>query len=219
MNNHLIVFYCLLLFSSCSSDSSESQKNGTDQKSTSEAYGLFTDSRDSNTYRTILMKDNKVWLADNVRYNVAGSSWAPNGQEGNVKRYGRLYNWNGAMKACPNGWHIPSELEWWNLLKEYGGAYIDEGEEREGGSDGKKAYWNLKEGGHTMFDAAFAGVRSRMFSSSPWKFRGFGESVYYWTGTYVDNEKSYALGVSPSHKIYRFINFKSYGYSCRCIKD
>ena len=58
-----------------------------------------------------------------------------------------------------------------------------------------------------------------MFRSSPWKFSGFGETVYYWTGTYDDIEKSYAIGFGATDKIYRLINYKSYGYSCRCVKN
>lgn len=30
---------------------------------------------------------------------------------GNCDKYGRLYTWIAAMNACPEGWHLPSKVE------------------------------------------------------------------------------------------------------------
>ncbi|MDR0517359.1 MAG: hypothetical protein LBH25_09995 [Fibromonadaceae bacterium] len=35
----------------------------------------------------------------------------------NCDKYGRLYDWNTAMKACPAGWHLPSGTDWNVLMK------------------------------------------------------------------------------------------------------
>jgi uncharacterized protein (TIGR02145 family) len=32
-------------------------------------------------------------------------------------KYGKLYNWNTAMTACPKGWHLPSNAEWDRLSR------------------------------------------------------------------------------------------------------
>ena len=40
-----------------------------------------------------------------------------------------------AKKACPNGWHLPSDGEWREMAKKYGGAGND-------ASDGGKAAYN-----------------------------------------------------------------------------
>jgi len=37
----------------------------------------------------------------------------------NCKKYGRLYDFPAAIKACPKGWRIPSLEEWLELDKKY----------------------------------------------------------------------------------------------------
>jgi uncharacterized protein (TIGR02145 family) len=36
-------------------------------------------------------------------------------------KYGRLYDWEMSKTACPVGWHLPTEGEWYNLGKTVGG--------------------------------------------------------------------------------------------------
>jgi len=42
----------------------------------------------------------------------------------NCKKYGRLYDWDEAMKACPKGWHLPSDKEWQTLVDFAGGDKV-----------------------------------------------------------------------------------------------
>jgi len=42
----------------------------------------------------------------------------------NCDKYGRLYNWAAAEKACPDGWHLPSEGEWQTLVDLVGGKEV-----------------------------------------------------------------------------------------------
>jgi len=39
----------------------------------------------------------------------------------NCQKYGRLYNWEPALKACPSGWHLPKDYEW-AALADYVGS-------------------------------------------------------------------------------------------------
>ena len=62
--------------------------------------------------------------------STASYRYAPDENESNVSTYGYLYNWravmNGASSSnanpsgvqgvCPNGWHVPSDAEWAQLL-------------------------------------------------------------------------------------------------------
>jgi len=41
----------------------------------------------------------------------------------NCEKYGRLYNWETAMKACPVGWHLPSQEEWQTLRANAGSEF------------------------------------------------------------------------------------------------
>ena len=105
-------------------------------------YGTFTDARDGETYQTVKIGD-QVWMAENLRFKAEGS-FAPNNEESNVKKFGRLYTWTSALDIpadfvnespakdlamyekmkdknfqgiAPEGWHIPSNKEWEQLME------------------------------------------------------------------------------------------------------
>jgi uncharacterized protein (TIGR02145 family) len=60
-------------------------------------------------------------MAENLNCEAAGGVCYDN-DYANCKKYGRLYNWNEAMKACPAGWHLPSDAEWDTLVNYVGGS-------------------------------------------------------------------------------------------------
>jgi len=104
----------------------------------------FTDKRDGKKYRTVVI-GNQTWMAENLNYEIGfferffGNSVSKcYGEDGKVNysktlsvaeiqancaKYGRLYNWSAAMKACPKGWHLPSYGEWDVLMEAVGGTH------------------------------------------------------------------------------------------------
>ncbi|MCF0216052.1 MAG: fibrobacter succinogenes major paralogous domain-containing protein [Fibrobacteraceae bacterium] len=73
----------------------------------------FKDLRDKQTYRTVKV-DGLEWFADNLNFNTE-NSYCFKDDEDNCMAYGRLYTWNAARKACPAGWHLPTQEDFESL--------------------------------------------------------------------------------------------------------
>ncbi|MCP4136847.1 MAG: hypothetical protein GY754_38105 [bacterium] len=116
-------------------------------------YNSIVDERDDQTYKTISIKG-KTWMAQNLNYDdsTGNNSWIYKEDTIKEKKYGRLYIWESAMNACPDGWHLPSKKEWHNLTKQFGGIIYFLLR-----SKSTAAYKNLILGGESAFKATLDG--------------------------------------------------------------
>ena len=102
------------------------------------------------------MADAKEWTTTNLNINVS-PSFCYDDAESNCRRYGRLYTWESAQRACSSlggGWRLPTDDEWRQMAKRYGGISDDSADK------GKAAFTALLSGGTSGFNAVLGGNRS-----------------------------------------------------------
>ena len=175
--------------------------------------GSFTDKRDGKTYRTVKI-GGQTWMAENLNYKT-GNSVCYDNKESNCRKYGRLYDWNTAMKACPAGWHLPSDEEWEALTDFVGG------EETAGTKLKSKTGW------YTMDKGYKAATDDYGFSALPGGL-GLSDGSFYNAGSYgnwwsaTEND---ATDARNRDMCYYFENVgwsnnnKSFLFSLRCSQD
>jgi uncharacterized protein (TIGR02145 family) len=120
------------------------------------------------------MADGKRWTTRNADVNIA-PSYCYDDAEANCAKYGRLYTWESAPKACEAmgmGWRLPSEADWRWLAQVYGGVSADSTDR------GKAAYEALMAGGRSKFGALLGGGRAPDGTYGRLEAHGF-----YWTST------------------------------------
>ena len=176
------------------------------QDSFSHTTGSFTDPRDGQVYQTITFKKQhgeavieRTWFAENVKYNVPGS-YCYKDTDAYCEKFGRLYNYEGANKACPDGWHVPTINEWNHLFTFFGGRhkagkYLIEGE----ASDMHMLYGGFGEPGHVFKDITVSGN--------------------WWDNELKGNNSAGIITmIKGSGEIYHEVIGNRHKLSCRCVK-
>jgi uncharacterized protein (TIGR02145 family) len=165
------------------------------------------DPRDTRKYK-VAMIGNRVWMAENLNYQT-GNSWCYDNQSSNCEKYGRLYDWNTATKACPVGWHLSTHYEWHDLVTSVGDT------KKTVGAKFKSKWPNWDGTDDYGFSAMPGGVRG-----TDGYFGGLGSSGVWWTatdnGAFVAFERAMSKGNANLRE--DFVN-KNYGYSVRCVQD
>jgi len=181
--------------------------------SSAQFFGGMTDARDGKTYRTVQI-GSQLWMADNLAYKVPDGSWVMDWKESNLKPYGYLYNFEAAKKACPSGWHLPSDAECLALVKYLGGETVAGGKLKEKGS----AHWQPSNTGATN-STGFTAVPGGNYLYLEGKFPGK-DGCYYWSSTEHDATNAlYYYMLSHSNNIFRTYYLKTSGLSVRCIAN
>ena len=172
-------------------------------------------------------------------YTSDSTSWCHDNDPAKCSKYGRFYTWAAAMDSvgtrstngkgcgfgptcsptypvrgvCPEGWHLPDRTEWETLFAAVGGKttagkMLKSTSGRNSSGNGTDAY---------AFSALPAGRRDNYGD-----FRSEGRNADFWSST--EDSSGYAYGITL---YYRYdsdsagldIDFKSNGFSVRCVKD
>lgn len=170
-------------------------------------YGVFVDPRDGHKYRTVKI-GKQTWFAENLAFNAPGS-WVYENKPENEAKYGRLYYWETATRACPEGWHLPSDEEWSEL-------------ERFVGEDaGKKLKstqgWEYDGNGTDNFGFRALPVGYR---DSDGSFFDVGLNGYWWSATVNDASNAWVRDMDYYFAyVRRYDGYKTTGFSLRCLQN
>jgi len=175
----------------------------------------FVDRRDDRTYKAVTI-GYQTWMAENLNYDENGSKCYANNSAA-CDKYGRLYNLSQAKRACPAGWHLPSDAEWAELM-DYVGDSLTAGT-RLKASEGWRSKENVPAGTDDYLFSALPGGAGNINGNS---FDKGGIEGYWWSAT--------AGGRYHGHTWYRNLNEDSkrvkkdsFGdnglFSVRCVQD
>jgi uncharacterized protein (TIGR02145 family) len=169
----------------------------------------LTDKRDGNVYHTIIV-EGVTWMAENLKYKAKSGAYYFDNDSNNSPGYGVLYEWKTALGSCPTGWHLPSGIEFQNLMN-----HLEQ-----------KETW-----GKIASDPSSFGIQLGGMQDYEGTFSEMDESCYYWTSTEYDVSNaeyfSYLLiDDNPVIDISRKEDMsdihgteKSNKYSVRCLKN
>ena len=192
---------------------------------------------DGNSYNAVRIGE-QVWLAENMRakrdrngqeflcsYDAKKDTsiykpycYYPNFAVDSVEKYGCLYNWPAATEVCPEGWHLPYDHDWMQLI-EFVDSIVNgswRGEEQKivealsSAVGWKNSHYNVHRNNLTGFSVLPAG--------NSYCGNCFGYEATFWNATAHDYRNAYTFGICenvlPHHK-----KSKEIGYSVRCVQD
>ncbi|MCH8546847.1 MAG: hypothetical protein LAT54_08940 [Cryomorphaceae bacterium] len=165
-------------------------------------------------------------------YDYNGTSVSDAKATDNYRDYGVLYNWTAAMNgasssssnpsgvqgACPDGWHLPSDDEWRELIDYLGGSFVAANKLKETGT----VHWNSS-GQSVTNESSFTARPGGVYSAFQEQFSEKGAHGFWWTSKEYEWDNTEVIFYqisSPLHSSVRsFLSYKDIGYSIRCVKD
>ena len=170
------------------------------------SYGSIT--YEGQTYKTVKIGE-QTWMAENLNYEAEGSKCYDN-NPANCTKYGRLYNWETAMTACPSGWHLPSDADWTTLTNYVGSSTA--------GTKLKAASGWFGNGNGTN-DYGFSALPGGGGYSNG-SFNFVGDRGEWWSATEYDAGRAYSRFMTYlGRSVGRYDGSKSNLNSVRCIKN
>lgn len=181
------------------------------------------DKRDGQEYG-VKKLGNLTWMKENLRYDMRDDSVCFDDDDEACGELGMLYTFNGAMKACPTGWRLPSDNDWLDLEKALG---MPQNQLMVDGYTAARGYREglmLQVGGNSGLDFKISGFAT--LSDEGYEFDGRGDDrprSYFWTSTAknINGQRNvYRRRIEANNgMIYRFANpAEGYLVSVRCVQ-
>lgn len=179
------------------------------------SYGEMIDARDGQVYKTVVIGE-QTWMAENLNYKVGRICF--NNETDKCNLYGGFYVWNDALTICPNGWHLPSVMEFEELVSVAGdsttaGKILKSKTEwkNDGNGSDSLGFSGLPLGRYITYNTQQVGLDADFWSSS--KCSGYYGSGAYIFGFRYDKENAYFSCTDLKD------NYSSRFYPVRCLKN
>jgi len=181
--------------------------------------GMFTDPRDGKAYKTVKIGD-QTWMAENLNYDAEGSECYDN-DTANSEKYGRLYDWETAVAACPDGWRLPTNEEWQKLVDFAGGDGVA------GGKLKAESGWAYSDNGTDDYGFSALPGGSGGFGGDN-DFRGAGQYGHWWSAAEGNGKKGKSLAYYwrmssnmgyRNSTVFKLCCHKAFLNSVRCIEN
>ena len=210
---------------------------------------------DGNTYNTVKIGE-QCWMKENLRTTKFPDNtpiplgtttsatdpyrYSPYGDEANVAAYGYLYNWTAAMHGagssssnpshvqgiCPEGWHLPSTLEWqqmYNYLRSNSQFYCNDNTNYIAKALASTTDWSTTSTacaiGNTPEDnnqSGFGVLPAGQYYTNGYSSAGL--YANYWSTTQYDVSQAFQWRFTyNSVTVNSFGYEKKYGFSVRCV--
>ena len=183
-------------------------------------YGTMTDDRDGKVYKTVQI-GKQLWLAENMNYDFPGDDKVSikisknSLEDENGAVAGSYYTYQGALNACPVGWHLPDTNEWKELFDYVGGQDVAATALR------SQTGWREKVGSYGdetlrfgTDDVGFSAIAAGSFESYY-----AGNIAFFWGLDTIGEYVSAGVGIQPffEQAFIEKLDWFSY-YPVRCIK-
>lgn len=148
-------------------------------------------------------------MTQNLNYKTTDSYCFDN-SSANCKKLGRLYEWNAAVDACPDGWRLPTKEDFERLVAGAGGT------SSAGTLLKSRKGWSLDGNGKDSlgFSALPAG------DCGEGKFYDYGKFANFWSATEYRSGSAYLLNLASNSDEAKVGTFgKRNGFSIRCLEN
>jgi uncharacterized protein (TIGR02145 family) len=178
-----------------------------------ESQQQFIDHRDGKVYNIVKI-GNQTWMAKNLNFIGDGTIGRYYNDDSNIGAiFGRLYSWEEAIKACPSGWHLPSDDDWTSLTNfvSTDGLGADACTKLKAASD-----WGNNGNGTDEF--GFSALPGGRYNDND--FANVGFNGFFWSITKYDASLVWYRSMNFNlAKVYRSHSEKSRLFSVRCVQD
>ncbi|MFW5885069.1 MAG: FISUMP domain-containing protein [Patescibacteria group bacterium] len=169
---------------------------------------------DGNEYKTIEIASD-CWMAQNLNLDTAGKK-CYNHNSDNCDNYGGLYPWSkatggkeGAQGLCPEGWHIPTDKDWYDL----------ESELAEGACGENRANFSCWPAGEDLLSNLVGDFNAKLGGYYDGSFKDLNSQGYYWTSSPSGTNAYYRQLKDDNKKVGRYRFPKRNALSVRCVRD